>query len=554
MAINILRYPYDKTGVAASNKVVAEPHLMPRRRNRAVATEAGPFYTESVELIDAATLQPLVKGVDWYPIYYQEIPSKLAGKEVCSLALITNEQISDNVLFTYQAVGGEFSYSAAALARMIHDLDLDNRPVKWPDIINKDEQYNPAPHLHDAGDTYGWEYVVQSLERIAEAILMGDRASHDEILRYIDAALALLQGYTDQIKALLEEHMQDKENPHEVTRVQLNVYSIPEVNALLQNLNDLITARINQLQVDLNAQTQRLTNHILDEDNPHKTTAHQTGAFTQQETTDLVNQVQTNLNNAVATINQQLTTLTNSLAATNLLLNNHIANEANPHKTTAAQVGAYTKAEVDNILGTRYVAKTGDTMTGRLTGAVQNMSMSQDGGATQGSFVCRADGAGDGGVAGMTFYNNSYAIKMGVRNDGVMGWGGWSAAAWRFYQDAAGNATFAGDVTAYSDPRLKENISKIDRPMEKLHQLDGVYFNWKNLPAVACKAGTRDFGVLADQVQRVFPEAVKESIEFEGERYLTVSYDKLVAVLIEVAKLQDNRLQAVEKLLGIQAV
>jgi len=105
----------------------------------------------------------------------------------------------------------------------------------------------------------------------------------------------------------------------------------------------------------------------------------------------------------------------------------------------------------------------------------------------------------------------------------------------------------AGNLTAYSDPRLKDVIGKIESPIEKLMQLDGVDFTWKSgIAHTECKAGTKDIGVLADQVEAVFPEIVSESIEIDGDSYKTVSYDKLVAVLIEAVKELNSKIKVLE--------
>lgn len=189
----------------------------------------------------------------------------------------------------------------------------------------------------------------------------------------------------------------------------------------------------------------------------------------------------------------------------------------------------------------------GSAQVNKITGATLSMSMSQDSGATQGSFVCRASGTGDANLAGMTFYNDSYALKLGIRADGYFGLGGWSRPGWSWYSDPSGNMVAAGNVTAYSDPRLKENFQKIENPLQILSNLDGGTFIWKDGYAhTAIKAGKKDYGVLADQVEAVMPEIVTESIEIEGERYKTVAYEKLVPVLIEAIKQLENRILELE--------
>lgn len=99
----------------------------------------------------------------------------------------------------------------------------------------------------------------------------------------------------------------------------------------------------------------------------------------------------------------------------------------------------------------------------------------------------------------------------------------------------------------YSDERLKENISEINNALDKVMCLRGVTY----IPnAIAESYGYKKekmVGVLAQDVEKVLPEAVKpapfdimlfENIEISrsGENYKTVQYEKLVPLLIEAIK------------------
>jgi hypothetical protein len=90
------------------------------------------------------------------------------------------------------------------------------------------------------------------------------------------------------------------------------------------------------------------------------------------------------------------------------------------------------------------------------------------------------------------------------------------------YVDQSGNFTAAGNVTAYSDERLKSNIVTIPDALEKVKALRGVNFT---------KDGEASTGVIAQEVQKVIPEVVHE-----GDEYLSVAYGNLVGVLIEAVK------------------
>jgi len=97
--------------------------------------------------------------------------------------------------------------------------------------------------------------------------------------------------------------------------------------------------------------------------------------------------------------------------------------------------------------------------------------------------------------------------------------------------------TAAGNVTAYSDPRLKTEITPIQSALSIVQQLNGVKFKWIESSIIG-HPGEYDYGVLADQVQKVLPELVSDSMHEapEGDKYKTVAYDKFAPILIEAVK------------------
>lgn len=180
----------------------------------------------------------------------------------------------------------------------------------------------------------------------------------------------------------------------------------------------------------------------------------------------------------------------------------------------------------------------GGTMTGKLTTAAINSVMGVEDLSSSLEVRNVVMATGDAGLAMMAFHaQGRYAIKMGLRDDGYFGIGGGTRAVWSWYSDPSGNMVAAGNVSAYSDPRLKEKFEQIQAPLELLKKLDGGTFVWKEgIVHTACKAGKRDYGILADQVEAVMPEIVSQSIELDGESYQTVDYSKIVPVMIEAIK------------------
>ena len=85
-----------------------------------------------------------------------------------------------------------------------------------------------------------------------------------------------------------------------------------------------------------------------------------------------------------------------------------------------------------------------------------------------------------------------------------------------------------------SDIRLKEHIVPINDPLDKILRLRGVEFDWRNdVNAPTKHEQTHDIGVIAQEVEKVFPEAVTSP---KNDGYKSVAYSKLVTPLIEGVK------------------
>ena len=87
----------------------------------------------------------------------------------------------------------------------------------------------------------------------------------------------------------------------------------------------------------------------------------------------------------------------------------------------------------------------------------------------------------------------------------------------------AGNLTATGNVTAYSDARLKTDVETIDNALEKVTKLRGVSFT---------KTDTQEkgIGVIAQEIEEILPEVVQDGA------YKSVAYGNIVGVLIEAIK------------------
>lgn len=92
-----------------------------------------------------------------------------------------------------------------------------------------------------------------------------------------------------------------------------------------------------------------------------------------------------------------------------------------------------------------------------------------------------------------------------------------------------GNILATGTITPGSDIRWKENIVKIDSALFKISLLEGVTYDWKDKEV---RGSDRQIGLIAQDVEKAFPEAVKK----DNEGYMSVNYDGLVGALVEGIK------------------
>lgn len=225
----ILKLPEDTSGVSPYNLIRQEPHVTIQRRNRIIVPEYGAFYKDSVKIFDQVTGNRLADS-DFDCVEPSVIATEKSRKEVFSLIIIRNQALTSNRWFIdYQAYGGDSMYSTDAVARMYNDVMSDTRPVDWGDILGKPQEFAPTAHLSDIGDEFGFEYLVQALESIRQAIVMGDAASHDAIYRYIDTRVTELNGQVARLDRRIDDHITDYDNPHRLTKDQLDLGNIPNL-------------------------------------------------------------------------------------------------------------------------------------------------------------------------------------------------------------------------------------------------------------------------------------------------------------------------------------
>jgi hypothetical protein len=145
----------------------------------------------------------------------------------------------------------------------------------------------------------------------------------------------------------------------------------------------------------------------------------------------------------------------------------------------------------------------------------------------------------------MSFHKGGhYAVNFGLDDDNVMRIGGWSAAANRYQFDMSGNFTAAGNVTAYSDERLKKDWGVL--PTDFIERLAKI----KSGTYTRIDSEERQAGVSAQDFQTLLPETVST----DAAGMLSVNYGgAALASAVELAKRvvdQEKRIAHLESLIN----
>lgn len=98
-----------------------------------------------------------------------------------------------------------------------------------------------------------------------------------------------------------------------------------------------------------------------------------------------------------------------------------------------------------------------------------------------------------------------------------------------FVLNELGDANLVGTLKENSDINLKEEIKPLERSLDRITKLRGVNYKWKDKRR---RGDKKQLGLIAQDVEKVFPEAVSEDTAgMKG-----IAYSRLIAPLIEAVK------------------
>ena len=186
------------------------------------------------------------------------------------------------------------------------------------------------------------------------------------------------------------------------------------------------------------------------------------------------------------------------------------------------------------------LALAGGTMTGQLTTRVTSGATPIVSGG--GSDSLQVMGNASNG-AWVSFHRaGAYAVNLGLDTSNVVSLGGWSdGATSRWTSDTSGNFVARGNVTAYSDERLKKDWKPVAEDfVERLAKV-------KHGTFTRTDSNERQAGVSAQEWQKLLPETVLTS----ADGFLSVAYGN--AALVAAVKLAERVVALEARLAALEA-
>lgn len=237
----IVTYPLDLKGVLTSNLTRHDIVLGAGTFNRAFAYPTGPFFADTFKLYESTKPNvPLVRGKDYQLILLNPELRKVTTREICSAVVVHNATVSTDVIAVSQVVGGPYAANVDAIEQAINALDLDNRQIDFSDLSGVPEEFQTAPAYSDIGDVFGFEYIITIMAQMLDALKVGDNAAVSQLEETIE-------GMRNELSNMFQQHIDADGNVHALTRADLSVPSVSEMNTEDQKLAQSISELANRI-------------------------------------------------------------------------------------------------------------------------------------------------------------------------------------------------------------------------------------------------------------------------------------------------------------------
>lgn len=222
MADPVVSYPVDYTGQAASNKIPGEQIIILPPGDRLfhyTMPRFAPFFEEGlvVKIRDTNNnVIPLVKGVDYY-LGHKFMDASLATMHPLFGSIqFLRLDIVGTLIVDYQTLGGIWTISADQITEILMNTVNNPRITSWEQVVERPVDFPVVDHPWDLDDMVGQKEILEVLQNFYNAYL----ASLDP-------------NGAGGGSGVIAEHINNRNNPHQVTAAQTGAYTTAQVDQKL---------------------------------------------------------------------------------------------------------------------------------------------------------------------------------------------------------------------------------------------------------------------------------------------------------------------------------
>jgi hypothetical protein len=268
----------DLTGRNSTNYITREPHLLVNHQGlsaRVFQLMHGGFYTRDLLVVNAAG-QQLRPHVDYVATYTYEDVKNRTGLETCGVIVIINPAITGTVYVSGYIVGGDLAYRLDAAEQVIqHLLAHPSEPIEWAGIVGIPQQFGPGELEGELWSKSSYTDVTLALDELAQVLRGGDQ---ERLMEFRQTARDMYYTFISQFGDDVGEHERDHTDPHDVTKQQVGLGDVDNYPRSTQaqavggihNASFMTPLRTAQaIEVFVNTP---LASHVANRNNPHQVT------------------------------------------------------------------------------------------------------------------------------------------------------------------------------------------------------------------------------------------------------------------------------------------
>lgn len=197
-------YQFDPTGRLPANLIQNETQTLTSVNNRnyfLVVPSLGPFFANdklAVSVSVNGVVTPLTEGQDYVLALPYVAATRAIGQVIYGGLCILNTSLNATAVLTYQTLGGAWVADRETILENLAEKMFNPRVTSWDLVTDKQDTFPPINHSLAVEEIYGQQELISAILKLATEVGSAD-------------------------KSALVKHMLDSNNPHMVTKAQVNL-------------------------------------------------------------------------------------------------------------------------------------------------------------------------------------------------------------------------------------------------------------------------------------------------------------------------------------------